>query len=569
MAGPSVRPARQYNRILRSVELDGFITLFAPCDNDMSQEAPGSRHCHGGTSSAPHTHTLNGPTARVAPQYSIIPEISKPTVSDSQGRLSPLGSPRLSAAAPVTDSERPPSLRENETAAHYMNRDPVIDPADQIHSSSATPSYSYPPQPLQSADPAWTALREENHSLLRKLAALENQVQCLAAALDVQCSSCHRRPFECPQASSVSRTGKPDCTSEFGHLLPNPRCTPPPRPFRRVELSSSLPHALAAESLVRPHNAAVGGEGLAREQPVTVTVRTGAAVASAAPNAPAPPNSLADDFHLRLKDLPRCNHEPDEWIHGMTSLFTSLRRPLAGVVPFIPLLLSGHAKSWFYELTEAQVVALDTWESWCVALRLGLRVQNYDAHKSHELRLRTLRRNESLADYYSARLKLQRAVMASAPDTHRIADLLAGLPVSWHAIIKAGLIGEGAHTLLAFRRVLLDLEPSLFAMRSTAEANRPSVRSSSLCRAVGDQQRRLDVREQDTKSNWCDNPRSHSATVFAQHARPVRVRPALPLITRSPSLHVRTEPRKTRRAAWYREAQRRAKTLFSCSNNEA
>ncbi|KZW03227.1 hypothetical protein EXIGLDRAFT_725687 [Exidia glandulosa HHB12029] len=471
----------------------------------MSQEAPGSRHCHGGTSSAPHTHTLNGPTARVAPQYSIIPEISKPTVSDSQGRSSPLGSSCLSAAAPVTDSERPPSLRENETATHHINMPPVIHPADQIHYSSATPSYSYPSLPFRSADPAWTVLREENHSLLRKLAALESQVQSLAAALEVQCSL-HHRTFECPQASSAGRTGKPDCTSEFGHPLPNPRCAPlpnprcapPPCPFRRVKLSLSLAHAPAAESLAHTHNAALGGEGLARESvsagPVAVTVRTGAAVASAAPNAPAPPNSLADDFYLRLKDLPRCNDEPDEWIHGMTSLFTSLRRPLAGVVPFIPLLLSGHAKSWFYELTEAQVVALDTWESWCAAPRLGLRVQNYDAHKSHELRLRTLRRNESLADYYSARVKLQHVVMPSAEDPHRIADLLCGLPVSWHAVIKAGLIGEGAQTLLVFRRVILDLEPSLFAMRDLAEKNRRSARSLSLRRTVGDQQRRIDGR---------------------------------------------------------------------------
>ncbi|KZV80011.1 hypothetical protein EXIGLDRAFT_733808 [Exidia glandulosa HHB12029] len=478
----------------------------------MSQEAPGSRHCHGGTFPTPHSRT----PARAAAQHSNIPD-------PSGSYLPPIDSFSTSTVpAPsvlLTDSERPSHYRGGAVAATLD----VWSPSVEVASPNMT----------------LAVLAEQNNKLLTQLTVLDGRLRAVEAALAAYSS-------KLPTYISAAMIENPAMACQCGQSVPLPMpvvsCSQPSYPATTGIHPRRLSSTADADS---------------------------AQMSTGPPEARLQSNPFDYDMSLRIKDLPRCHDEPDEWIHHMTSLFTSLRRPLADVVPFIPLLLSGHAKSWFYELSGIQVTALRTWESWCEALRLGLRVQNYDAHKAHELRLRTLRRNESLADYYSARLKLQRAVMASAPDTHRIADLLSGLPVSWHAIIKAGLIGEGAHTLLAFRRVLLDLEPSLFAMRSRAEANRPSVRSSSLCRAVGDQQRRLELRERDTKSNWRDNPRSRSGTVFAQHARPVRVRPALPLTTRSPSLHVRTEPRKTRRAAWYRGAQRRVKTLFSCSNNVA
>lgn len=156
----------------------------------------------------------------------------------------------------------------------------------------------------------------------------------------------------------------------------------------------------------------------------------------------------------------------------MTTLFASLRRPLDEIVPNIPFLLVGKANEWYYELPVDRAASLQTWDVWCEALRIGLRDQNYDAKKAQDLRMRIYRNGESLSSYYSARAKLQRAVMPTAPHSERVRDMLTGLPTEWHALIKAGLVGEGVTTLDSFRRVLIDLEPSLLAQRRTTQQPR-------------------------------------------------------------------------------------------------
>ncbi|KZV83372.1 hypothetical protein EXIGLDRAFT_315850 [Exidia glandulosa HHB12029] len=51
--------------------------------------------------------------------------------------------------------------------------------------------------------------------------------------------------------------------------------------------------------------------------------------------------------------------------------------------------------------------------------------------------------------------------MPEASESTRIDDLLMGLPPYMHPHVKSGLVAESARTLTAFRRVLIDLEPSL------------------------------------------------------------------------------------------------------------
>ncbi|KZV78490.1 hypothetical protein EXIGLDRAFT_847486, partial [Exidia glandulosa HHB12029] len=175
-----------------------------------------------------------------------------------------------------------------------------------------------------------------------------------------------------------------------------------------------------------------------------------------APRAPLPAqNQPANRLYPKLKDLPKCSTDPDAWITQITAYYTQMRLSLEELVPMIPMLLKDKAMEWFYELTPENRAELQTWAQWCDA--------NYIAKKGQEMRSRIYCNGELFIDYYTARTKLQRVVMSSASDEDRILDLLSGLPPYMHAHLKTGMVAEGGRTLINFRRVLLDLEPSLHA----------------------------------------------------------------------------------------------------------
>ncbi|KZV83169.1 hypothetical protein EXIGLDRAFT_809442 [Exidia glandulosa HHB12029] len=179
----------------------------------------------------------------------------------------------------------------------------------------------------------------------------------------------------------------------------------------------------------------------------------------------APPGTLVP-IRPKIRDLPTFTalsdrDDVDTWITRITAIYTQMKIPYDEIVSNLPLLLKRNAADWLAGLTDDERARLATWEDWCAELRTAFRPANYLSKKTNELRLRTLRAGESFADYFAARTALQRIVMPDASESTRIDDLLMGLPIHMHPHVKSGLVAEHARTLTAFRRVLIDLEPSL------------------------------------------------------------------------------------------------------------
>ncbi|EJD38652.1 hypothetical protein AURDEDRAFT_172282 [Auricularia subglabra TFB-10046 SS5] len=150
----------------------------------------------------------------------------------------------------------------------------------------------------------------------------------------------------------------------------------------------------------------------------------------------------------KVRDLPkfsaRKGEDVDVWIAKLTAIYQQMRVPFDHLLSNLPMLLTGEARDWITTLAPETRAAYLTWDQWSDAMRMEFREANYLAKKGQELRQ-----------------CVWKTVMPSASQEDCIQDLLSGLPAEFHPHLKSGMVAEGARTLTTFRRVLIDLEPSL------------------------------------------------------------------------------------------------------------
>lgn len=98
---------------------------------------------------------------------------------------------------------------------------------------------------------------------------------------------------------------------------------------------------------------------------------------------------------------------------------------------------------------------------------------NHKANLRRQCLYRTLRANETFADYYQDKQRLQAYVFpSSTPEYELVEDMIEGIPLSMQPLIKASI--STYTTLEEFRRVLIDLEPGLRGKRNPIENRRPT-----------------------------------------------------------------------------------------------
>ncbi|EJD38122.1 hypothetical protein AURDEDRAFT_172880 [Auricularia subglabra TFB-10046 SS5] len=167
----------------------------------------------------------------------------------------------------------------------------------------------------------------------------------------------------------------------------------------------------------------------------------------------------------KVRDLPKFSakkgEDVDVWIAKLTAIYQQMRVPFDHLLANLPMLLAGEARDWITTLAPETRATYLTWDQWSDVMRMEFREANYIAKKGQELRQCVWKQGESFSNYFYARTRLQRVVMPSASQEDCIQDLLSGLPAEFHPHLKSGMVAEGARTLTTFRRVLIDLEPSL------------------------------------------------------------------------------------------------------------
>jgi transposase InsO family protein len=167
---------------------------------------------------------------------------------------------------------------------------------------------------------------------------------------------------------------------------------------------------------------------------------------------------------LKASDLPKFygkdTEDVDDWIEKVSAITTYSGARDSELLKLLPLLLSGNASEWFTTLGETARAQLNTWELWKAALRNAFYLPDHEMRKRMMCRNRMLKKTETFGDYFQARRALQRYVYPEGtPDKILIQDIMEGIPVHLHPIIRANSIE--VRTIDEFRRVLIDLEPGI------------------------------------------------------------------------------------------------------------
>lgn len=169
-------------------------------------------------------------------------------------------------------------------------------------------------------------------------------------------------------------------------------------------------------------------------------------------------------IRLRAKDLPKYDggegNNIDEWIEKVTAIYEFSGVSDAEFLKNLPMILEAKALTWFTQLGKDKRATLITWDDWQSALKNAFFMPNHQAHLRRECLYRTLQDDESMADYFQDKQRLQHYVFPKhTSDYELISDMLDGIPVTITPLIKASITRQT--TLEEFRRILIDLEPGL------------------------------------------------------------------------------------------------------------
>jgi hypothetical protein len=122
----------------------------------------------------------------------------------------------------------------------------------------------------------------------------------------------------------------------------------------------------------------------------------------------------AQGTRLKASDLPkfngRDNEDVDQWIEKVTAIFDFSGASNAALLQQLPLILQGNALTWFTQLGREKRSTFLTWDHWQTAIRNAFYMPNHRANLRRQCLYRTLRRNESFADYFQDKQKLQHYV---------------------------------------------------------------------------------------------------------------------------------------------------------------
>lgn len=176
---------------------------------------------------------------------------------------------------------------------------------------------------------------------------------------------------------------------------------------------------------------------------------------------------------LKPSDLPKFygkdTEDVDDWIEKVSAITTYSNAKDPELLKLLPLLLNGNASEWFTTLGDEGRRRLNTWDAWKAALRNAFYLPDQEMRKRMMCRNRVLKRNETFGDYFQARRALQRYLYPEGtPDKILIQDIMEGIPIHLHPIIRANSIE--VRTIDQFRRVLIDLEPGIRDVRTNTPA---------------------------------------------------------------------------------------------------
>jgi hypothetical protein len=198
---------------------------------------------------------------------------------------------------------------------------------------------------------------------------------------------------------------------------------------------------------------------------------------------PSVATSNTHTLRLKASDFPkfggRDNENVDDWIAKVSAIAEYSGLSDRDLLQQLPLLLINKASTWFTNLGHNQRSSLSTWKLWQDALCNAFYMPNHRATLRRQCLYRTLQGNESFTDYFHSKTSLQHYVYPDGtPTSELIDDLVAGLPVTMHPLVKAGI--TPAMTLENFRRHLMDLEPGLRMSRSQPRSNNRSTYNNSV-----------------------------------------------------------------------------------------
>lgn len=178
---------------------------------------------------------------------------------------------------------------------------------------------------------------------------------------------------------------------------------------------------------------------------------------------------------IKASDLPKFSgkdHEDvDQWIEKVTAIYEYSGIRDSDLLQQLPMVLQGNAQTWFVGLGKRRH-RLHNWSDWQQAIRNAFYLPNHKANLRRQCLYRTLRANETLADYYQDKQRLQAYVFPSTtPEYELIEDMIEGIPLTMQPLIKASI--SSYTTLEEFRRILIDLEPGLRGKGRVTETRRP------------------------------------------------------------------------------------------------
>lgn len=167
---------------------------------------------------------------------------------------------------------------------------------------------------------------------------------------------------------------------------------------------------------------------------------------------------------LKASDFPNFygkeNEDIDEWIEKVSAIFEYSGNTDAALLQLLPSLFKANALTWFTSLGRTMRLSLQTWDQWQHTLKEVFEGPDYLESMRRKCLYRSLRVEESFADYYQDKVRLQRFIFPEGT-THRelIKDIITGLPLHMKPLILANITPNT--TLFDFRRVLIELEPAL------------------------------------------------------------------------------------------------------------
>lgn len=172
--------------------------------------------------------------------------------------------------------------------------------------------------------------------------------------------------------------------------------------------------------------------------------------------------STTFDPRIKTENLPKFSGDPpddvDDFIRKLTTLLDYCNEE--ALLWHIPFLLKGSAATWFAGMKPKERHRLINWEAWKTALRSQYYEANHEANMRRRSRYRVLRKGETFAQYFDAKLALLQYIYPEdTSDAELIADIMQGLPEEF--VPHLTIASTGDTTLTEFRRILVNLEPGL------------------------------------------------------------------------------------------------------------